>query len=421
MKRIWNIIFFCCITASVWANTKHILTTEELLRLAERNSQSITQAQLDVIVKQKEIDVAKARYFPVLRAEALDSAGFPGSSAWLGTEGLVGSPYRSGPTAGVVTKQLIYDFGRTAAAVKAARSQVDVAKQSTRVTAYQVQLFALQAYYQCATYKKKQEIWSKLAKESALITKEAKHFVNTGQRSVVDNYLSESETEEARTEHAFLKEQVLGSLKELAVITGKDASTIDCPILSEKLIDSLNSRSRVYASPYVKRAIADAKAAQEQLKKEKAIFRPEIVAIASGGGMDKTHLVRREDYAVGVGVSMPLLDFNITSRISQAQAELIAKQQAIAAQKQFIEEMNAKLDLTIRATITRIKHLNIELNIAKEGFKVAKRRYFNLEGDLVDLREAWRNLARAQTIIEDARNDLLQAKGAKALLNGWGY
>ena len=107
MKRKWNIIFFYCITTSVWANTNHILTTEELLRLAAKNSQSISQAQLEVLVKQKEIDVAKARYFPILRAEAIDSAGFPGSSNWLGIEGLVGSPYRSGPTAGVVTKQLI--------------------------------------------------------------------------------------------------------------------------------------------------------------------------------------------------------------------------------------------------------------------------------------------------------------------------
>lgn len=421
MKRILIIIFLNCIGMPVWANVKHILTTDELLRLSKKNSQSISQAQLEVLVRQKEIDVAKARYYPILRAEAIDSAGFPGSSAWLGIEGLVGSPYRSGPTAGVVTKQLIYDFGRTAAAVKTAQSQVNVAKQSTRVTTYEVQLFALQAYYQCATYKKKRDIWAHLAKESAVITKEAKHFVKTGQRSVVDNYLSESETEEARTEYAFFKERVLGSIRELAVITGKPTSTIDCPTLSNQLIDSLNSNNRVNSSPYVQRALAAAKAAQEKLKREKATFRPEIVAIASGGGMDKTHLVGRDNYAVGIGVSMPLLDFNITSRINRAQAELLAKQQEIAAQKQYIEEMNAKLDLTIQAAIIRIKHLNIELAIAKEGFKVAKRRYFSLEGDLVDLREAWRNLSRAQTIIEDARNDLLQARGVKALLNGWGY
>ncbi|WP_231294609.1 TolC family protein [Fluoribacter dumoffii] len=398
-----------------------MLTTEELLRLSEKNSQSINQAQLDVLVKVKEIEVAKAHYFPILRAEALESTGFPGSSNWLGIEGLVGSPYRSGPTAGVVAKQLIYDFGKTAAAVNAARSQVNVARQTTRVTMYEVQLFALKAFYQCATYKKKQEIWSNLAKESALITKEAKHFVKTGQRSVVDNYLSESETQEARTEYSYLKEQVLGSLKELSVIIGKSASTIDCPVLSESLIDSLNSKSRVYSSPYVKRAIADAKAAYENLIKEKSRFRPEIVAIASGGGMDKTHLIGREDYAVGVGVSMPLFDLNITSRINKAQAKLLVKQKAVAAQKQYIQELNAQLDLSIKSTLIRIKHLNIELNIAQEGFKVAKKRYFNLEGDLVDLREAWRNLARAQIIIEDARNELLLSKAAKALLNGWGY
>lgn len=394
------------------------MSTEELLRLAAKNSQSITQAQLKVLVTKKDIDVAKAPYFPILNAEAMDSAGFPGSSAWIGEEGLIGSPFRSGIAGGVVAKQLVLDFGRTAADVRAAHAQVAVSQQSTHVTAYEVKVLALQVFYQCAKFKKQRDIWARLAKESAIINREAKHFVKTGQRSVVDTYLSDSQTEEARTAYAYFEKRVEGSINELAVITGVPARTFDCPSLSNQLIDSLNPQSRINASPYVKRAVAGAKLAQEQLKREQADSMPKIVAIASAGGMAKTHLVNRENYAVGLGIMMPLFDLNISSRIKRAQAEVLVKQQDIATQKQFLEEMNAKLDQIIMASGTRLKHLNIELNIAQEGFKVAKRRYFKLEGDLVDLREAWRNLSRAETTIEDARSDLLQASGAKALLNG---
>ena len=105
------------------------MTTDELLHLAEKNSQSIIEAQAKVFVRQKEIDIAKAPYYPILNMEALDSAGFPGSSEWLDIEGLVGSPFCKGPTAGLVAKQLIYDFGRTAADVRASQSQVKVARQ----------------------------------------------------------------------------------------------------------------------------------------------------------------------------------------------------------------------------------------------------------------------------------------------------
>ncbi len=412
------IIMLYFMSHGVFAHPRHIMSTDELLHLAEKNSQSITTSQLNVIVKQKAIDIAKARLYPVLNAEAMDSVGFPGSSAWLGVEGLVGSPYRSGATGGVVARQLLFDFGRTAAEIKTAQSRVNVAEQTTRVTAYEVKLLALQVFYQCATFKKQRDLWKVLAKESSIINKEAKHFVKTGQRSIVDIYLSDSQTEEAHTAHAFYGERVRGTMKELAVITGISDSTFECPSLSLTLIDGLNSSNDIDASPYVKRAEASAIVAKEKLLREKTDLRPKVVAIASAGAMEKTHLIKNENVAAGLGIIVPLFDYNINTRINRAHAEVLAKQQNIEAQKQFIEEMNAKLDETIMASLTRIKHLNIELTIAQEGFKVAKYRYFHLEGTLVDLREAWRNLARAETTIEEAKGNLLQARGAKSLLNG---
>ena len=61
------------------------------------------------------------------------------------------------------------------------------------------------------------------------------------------------------------------SINELAAITGISAHIFDCPSLSNKLIDSLNPRSLVNASPYVKRAVAGATLAKEQLKRDKQI------------------------------------------------------------------------------------------------------------------------------------------------------
>jgi len=399
------------------ASPLHIMSTDDLLSLTEKNSQSITQARLDELVAQRQIDIARAPYFPILNAEVIDSVGFPGSSGWIGEEGLVGSPFRSGIAGGLVAQQLILDFGRTAADIRASQSQVEVSRQTTRVTTYEAKVFALQAFYQCAKFKKQRDSWAYLAKESGIINKEAKRFVETGQRSIVDNYLSESQTQEALTAHAYLEKRVEGSIKELVIITGIKIP-FDCPSLSDKLIDSLNSASRVEISPYVMRAMAGVQVAQEKLKREQADLMPKIIAVASAGGMAKTHLVKKENYSVGLGFIMPIFDFNISSRVHRARAEVIAKQQDISTQKQFINETNAKLDQVIIASAAKIQHLNTELKIAREGFKVAKRRYFQLEGDLVDLREAWRNLARTETTIEDARSDWLQASGVKALLNG---
>ena len=251
-----------------------------------------------------------------------------------------------------------------------------------------------------------------------MITHEAKHFVRTGQRSIVDDYLSDSQTEQALTAYEFFKERMRGTVKELAVITGKPADSFECPLLSERLINTLNPKSRVNASPYMKKAVAEIRVAQEKLKREQADYLPKIVAVASTGIMESTHLVKKQHYAVGLGVILPIIDFNVKGHINKAHAQLLARQQDIEAQKQFIEEMNAEFDQIILSSTTQIKHLVIELDIARKGFKVAKDRYFSLEGSLVDLRDAWRILARVETTIEDARTDLLQAIGAKALLNG---
>ena len=90
----------------------------------------------------------------------------------------------------------------------------------------------------------------------------------------------------------------------------------------------------------------------------------------------------------------------------------------IEATKQRLAEMNAKYDLVIHSSQTRLRHLDSEYALAKKAFNVAKNRYFSLEGELIDLREAFRNLARVETEREETRTRLLQASGSKTLLNG---
>jgi len=83
-----------------------------------------------------------------------------------------------------------------------------------------------------------------------------------------------------------------------------------------------------------------------------------------------------------------------------------------------MDEVNAKYDEIIDASKARIEHLEREEKLAREGFAVAKNRYFKLQGNLVDLRDALRNLGRIETDMKDTQANLLEATGAKDLLNG---
>jgi outer membrane protein TolC len=409
-------IFILFFIPSLNANQERIISIEEILNLAEQNSYAMSAAQYQELAAKKAIIIAKAGYFPVVNLEAIDSFGFPGSSGWIGVEGLMGSPFRKELSGGLVAKQILYDFGRTSSDVKKSKYEADFAKQNTKVTAYDVKLLALLTYYDCSQYRTLEHIWGDLSKEAAIITKEVVHFVNTGQRSIVDKYLSQIQVEEANTAQAYFAEKVKGTKHELAIITGLNENSFSCQMLSDKSKGLTDPA--LYSSPFLARAKADLKIAQASLSREKADLMPKIVSVASVGAMEKTHLVGKKDYSIGLGIIVPLYDLHVVGGIKRARAVVSAKNEEVEAQIQFLEEMNAKYDTIINSSRVKMEHLKRELSLAQEGFKVAKRRYFTLEGPIIDVREAFKDLAKASIDTEDANANLLKGQGAKELLNG---
>lgn len=402
------------------AGSRKAISIDEVLRLAAINSPRLTAAQFREIAAAKSVDIARATYFPTLSAEAIDSTGFAGSSGLIGVGGLMGSPYRSGASGGLVAEQTIWDFGRTYYDVEASRHEVEFSRQDTRVTLYQVKQLALQTYYECAFDRSQSEVWGRLVGESGLITREAQHFVNTGQVSIVDRYLSSAQTEEAKTAQAFYTERLKKAEQELAVIMGVPAGGFTCPVLPGALTSTLNPDMGIEYSPVLRRAMAGAKAARARMQQQEANFYPKIVAVASAGGMEDARLVTKQDYAAGIGLIWPLFDMHTSGEIQRAKAVASEKNHEVAAEKLYLQEMNAKYDNIIQSAKVRLKHLDAECIIADKAFSVAKKRYFSLEGTLIDLREAFRNLSRVLSEIQETQTRYLQASGSKALLNGSG-
>lgn len=397
------------------ANTNTVSEINELLQLAEDNSFAISAAQYHELAAKRGIIIAKSGYFPTLNFEAIDTKGFPGSSGWIGVEGLMGSPFRKGFSEGLVAKQTIYDFGRTRFDVKKSKYEVEYAKQNTKVTAYEIKLLALMAYYDCVQYQALQNIWKDLGAKAEIITKEVKHFVNTGQRSIVDTYLSEIQLQDSKTAQAYFLEKLIGAKHELAIITGLDEHCIACEMRHDDL--GLVG-SDIYSSPFLARAKADLKIADATLKRDRADLLPKIITVGSIGTLESTHILPRQNYSIGLGVIMPIYDLHSVGLVKRAKAIVDERNEDVAAQVQFLEETNAKYDTIINSSTVRLKQLEHELILANKGFEVAKDRYFKLEGAIIDLREALRDLARISVESEDSRTMLLKARGSKYLLNG---
>lgn len=400
-----------------------VLSIEKVLELAEINSPRLTAAQFQELSAQKEVNIAESQYFPKARVESICTGGLPGSSSRiLDVDGIIGSPFREYGNVGITAKQVILDFGRTKHAINAALEKVEATKQNTRISMYEVKLLALKKFYECSLYRTQKDLWSFLGQESNVITKEVYKFVKTGQRSIVDRYLSNFQTEEAHGFHDYYNARYKQTLRELAIIMRIPEQNLSCPaihtVLSRDLLGKCELRNDLENSPFFAKAVVESRYAAEKLKEVRSELNPEITAYGSAGYLTKTRLVTKKNYAYGIGVTMPLFDMGIYGRIQRAAAIDAEKKIKIEAEMQSLMEMNAQYDEIIQSTEVYLKRLETQLKIADEGFIIAKKRYFNLQGELVDLREAFRNLGQINSDIENARAKLLQAKGAKFLLNG---
>jgi multidrug efflux pump subunit AcrB/outer membrane protein TolC len=392
---------------------------DTILREAEANDHRISAGEAARIATESGVSSAEAAYYPRLDFEAIDSTGFPGSTGALGVTGLMGSPYRKGMAAGLVAQANLWDFGRTTHAVRAAKYDASAQAEEIRLTVLDTDLEAAHLFFACVRDRSQSENWKFVLGEAKIVSEEVGKYVKTGQRSVVDRYLAESQVEEALTGQADYTERMRLALRRIGILTGTDFSRATCPVVES--VRDVPGRTLPGASthPFIATAQDRAQAEAERAKQARAGNYPRLVAVGSFGALENTRLVAKNDYSVGVGVILPLFDgLRTTSDIHRAEALSAERGFLVEAERERIEQTNAKYDEIVEGARARLTHLEPELKLAREGFGVAKSRYLKFQGLLVDVREALRNLSRTEVQYDEAEVDLLEGEVAKAIFNG---
>jgi outer membrane protein len=244
-------------------------------------------------------------------------------------------------------------------------------------------------------------------------------FVKTGQRSVVDRLLVQDQTTDAQMTAAAFQERYQVALRRLALTTGQTSDQMACADPANLSDQSLGLVGAGTVSPLVTQAAIQAEAAHSAVSYASAQNLPTVNATASFGDMDEARLVTKHDYAGGFGVTLPIFEgYKIQSQIHQAQALAAQRDEDLNAVRLQLDELNAHYDEIINASRVQLDYLQKELEVAQRAFELAKKRYYDFQGTLVDVREAVRNLERIQSEVIDVKSDLLLAVGSKALVNG---
>lgn len=397
------------------------ISLEEMLKLSEKNNPYLESSKKLETAEEKSVDIAKTGYMPYVHFDAIDSTGFPGSTGQLGIAGLSGSPYRSGAAADIVVNQTIWDFGRTGWAVEAAKHSTQSQKYATQVNLIDTDLSAAQEYFACIRYRDQLEAWRFMFNEAKLVAVEVKKFVSTGQRSVVERYLVDAQVDEATTSMADYQERINLALRRIGLLTQLNAGTITCPTsdhLGKISVQSPVIRSG--ANPRVLAVLEQTESLRAKTKEASAARNPKLFALASVGMMQKSRLVDKQDYAVGVGLTIPLFDSGrVSAEVGRASALAAAKDFQAEGERERVDYINAKYDEVIQGEKVRLEHLAHEVDLGEKAFRLAKSRYLSLQGSLVDVREALRNLVRSKTSMSEANSQFMEAVYAKAIFNGW--
>lgn len=418
MKSLVCIVGFFLVTQPVFA----ALTLEQAIQQAIAHHPGLKAEHYSELTSQQNEKTAQSSYYPKISAMALATTGFPGSAGATGVAGLMVSPYHKGPSAGLYLEQNIWDFGRTSDSVLLAEKETDLAKKDMLVSSLKIAQSTQEIYFVCARDRSLAEVYSKIAMESELVEKEVDNFVRVGQKSIVDKYLSKSQTEEAKTQAEDYKKRFELDKQRLAYLTGeKDLNDSLCPLLDEQVAESTQAKSdSKEVSPVLSRAQAETELSQVQKSLAQKDFNPKIIGIASAGWINDTEFgIPMQNYSAAVAVILPLFEgFKTSSQVRKYQLQTIQNEKRTTAVQFGIDEANLNYDRGIQSALLRIERLKDEVKTAELAFQTAKKRYFDLQGTLLDLREAIRNQSRTSEEFKVALFDFATQNTSKRLLNG---
>ena len=406
-----------CRASFVHADEGDSYTLPEILALTLQNSPNLAVSNAKREGARFAVDSVKSKYLPTVNVEAIDSTGFGGSSGGLGVTGLMGSPFRSGYSYGAVLNQTIFDFNRSASAVAEAESSYHAREADVSVTKYNIKSQAIRAFYECSLLRSQAEAWNKSSEESLLVMNEVKRFVQSGQRSLVDRYLVESQTEEALTKEASYSELYRGMQLKLQLFSGSPVLR-PCPVLkTEVRIDSLKA-NKLDRHPAIEKAKWDFKTSEAARDRKRAEFLPYVVGMASIGQMESTRLIGKKDYSLSAAIIFPIFDgLKTTSEVHRSEAAVVEKEMEVRSVKFWLEETELRLVELHLTALAKLKHLKNELVASEEGYRLAKDRYGNFRGSLVDVRETLRNLSRVRAEMNDTLADIAIASAQHSLLS----
>ena len=385
------------------------LTLDQALAIALQKHPQITEAKENLAGAEARAGRAAAGYYPQISLVADWSKG----RTFLTALERVRSVEVAGTT--LQLKQTVYDFGRTAGTVAAARSYREVADQGVALSRLDLGLRVRIAFYHLLAAEQ-----LVIATADTVTAREAVHlqaleFFKQGLRAKVDLARAEADLFAAKT--ALIRAENGRELArvELANALGVASLGEFAPVEPAPLTAALPDRGLSHREALQNRAemrqLAHlSSAAGAELKTAKAGYLPILSGTANYGYADRDFPPDGRVWGVGLNLTVPLFSgFSSAEEVREANAALNAN---AARQENLKLRIGKEVDsawLGVNEAAARIISTDKQVTAAEENRMLAEGRYQEGVGNIIEVTDAQSLALEARTVRIQAQYDYYAA------------
>jgi outer membrane protein TolC len=388
-------VLFVFMTTSLAAAAP--LTLNEALTTALKNHPLTVEARENLNGAEARTGQALANYYPQIIIAADWSRG---RSFLTASQSVKSIEVQSDA---LYLKQTIYDFGRTAGAVEAARGNSAAAAESLAVTRQDLTFRVRAAYYLVLAAGKQVDTVRETVLAREEVYQQAREFFAEGIRAKVDVARAEADMHAARTLLIRAENNLEIARLELANAMGVPSLEDRMPVESGIAAAAVPERSLLQQDALanraeLKRLDALKDAAAGNLKTARSGYLPILSGTASVGYADKDFPPGSNVWAVGLNLTVPIFSgFSTVEQEKEALASLRAVEARENDQKlQIVKDVESAW-LGVREASARIVSTEKEESAARENRALSMGRYQEGVGNIIEVTDAQSQALAAET------------------------
>jgi outer membrane protein TolC len=427
-----GMFFACCMGTAGAEDQPSKLSLEEAIRSGLDRHPMIRLAQGEVLAAEAVTKQLEAAYYPQVSAIWQNTGGNTRVLANLSVSGSLPKPTNYLTTPGVRVDYLITDFGYTAHSVLANKALTDAAGKDVSTIKAVVALNVQQAYLNCLKQQRFVDIQQDVLKQWQLLFAQAQGFYKRDLRAKLDVEAAAAQMNQA--ELGLLKAQndlrvafaALNNAMGRPSVETYDLQPAPLPPVPQSALDPLYDMA-LQQRPEIQGNADRVRAAEEAIKATRALRYGNVTGIGTAGYT----WWGREERPSGKDVSNPgaQLGFwgaggtsaipiytggRLEGKIEQAEAR---KGEAQATARQIANDVVLQVTRAYLASETAHQQIPVaeeRVTHAREALALARERYKNALGSILDVMTATAFLTSAEVGLAEARYEY---QGSQVALN----